>query len=159
MIHLVINKGNLSEKSPGLDHKPPRPLPHRVHVPILHSGSICRTQSGSNDSLQHSPGVKLVYDALEADDSEEPGAEAGQPGQEENGERQEGLPPGGLCQAARKTPCSSDGAARFSHRRGGGTAAGASIPGVGRGPEAGGGRFVFAVRNGVMYLRILAHKT
>ena len=141
----MIYKEN-PQNSPGLDPKP--------HVQILHSGPICRTQSGTDAKLQHSPGVKLVYDALKADDSEESGAEAGQPGQEENGERQEGLPPGGLRQAARQTSCSSGGAARFPHRRGG-TAAGASIPRVRRGPDAGGGRFVFAVRNGVMFRHIL----
>lgn len=48
----------------------------------------------------NSPGVKLVNDALEANDSEEPGAETSQPGQEQDGERQQGLPPGWLRQAA-----------------------------------------------------------
>lgn len=48
-----------------------------------------------------------MNDALETNDSEEPGAEAGQPGQEQDGKRQQGLPPGRLRQAAGQTSSSS----------------------------------------------------
>lgn len=56
-------------------------------------------------------------DAFEADDSEEPGAETGKPGQEEDGKRQQGLPPGRLRQAAGQTSCCSGVAASVRDRR------------------------------------------
>lgn len=65
---------------------------------------------------KHSPGVELVDDAFEADDSEESGAETGKPGQEEDGERQQGLPPGRLRQAAGQTS-RCPGVAASLHRR------------------------------------------
>lgn len=93
------------------------------------------------------PGVKLVNDTLEANDSEEPGAEAGQPGQEEDGERQQGLPPGRLRQAAGQTSA-SPAAASLHHRRAAPSIPGVRRPGVQRG-------FVFVVGNRVMLRHIL----
>lgn len=59
-----------------------------------------------------------MNDALEADDSEEPGAETGEPGQEQDGERQQGLPPSRLRQATGQTSSSCPGvAASLRHRR------------------------------------------
>lgn len=97
-----------------------------------------------------SPGVKLVNDALEANDSEEPGAEAGQPGQEQDGEGQQGLPPGRLRQAAGQTsPSGRPGvAAWLRHRR-----AAASVPRVRR--SGGQRRFVFVVRGRVMLRHVI----
>lgn len=96
----------------------------------------------------HSPGVKLVNDALEANDSEQPGAETGQPRQEQDGERQQGLPPGRLRQAAGQTSASCAGvAASFHHRRAAAPVAGVRRSGVER-------RFVFAVGNRVMFRHI-----
>lgn len=109
----------------------------------------------------NSPGVKLVNDALEAYDSEEPGAEAGQPGQEQDGERQQRLPPGRLRQAAGQTSTTSSSSSRCCRRRcGSGVAASlrdrraaAPVPGVRRsGVQRG---FVFAVGNRVMLRHIL----
>lgn len=53
------------------------------------------------------PRVELVDDALEADDGEQPGAEAGQPGQEEDSEGQEGLPAGRVRHQAPRFQCRS----------------------------------------------------
>lgn len=44
------------------------------------------------ETLASLPWIKLVDDALEADDREKSGAESGQAGQEENAKRQQGLP-------------------------------------------------------------------
>lgn len=56
-------------------------------------------------------------DALEANDSEEPGAETSQPGQEQDGERQQRLPPGRLRQAAGQTSHSPGVAPSLCGRR------------------------------------------
>lgn len=87
-------------------------------------------QSRSVFRETNSPGVKLVNDALEANDSEEPRAEPGQPRQEQDGERQQGLPSGRLRQAAGQTSASCTGAAAsFRDRR---AAAAAAVPRVRR---------------------------
>lgn len=88
-------------------------------------------------------------DALEANDSEEPRAETGQPRQEQDGERQQGLPPGRLRQAAGQTSASCTGAAAsFRDRR----AAAAAVPRVRRSGVHWG--FVFVVGNRVMLRHI-----
>lgn len=74
-----------------------------------------------------------MNDALEADDGEEPGAEAGQPGQEEDGEGEQRLPARRLRQAPRQ-------AAPARRRRGApavGQRLGATAGGVGGGGGAG----------------------
>lgn len=65
----------------------------------------------------NSPGVKLVNDAFEANDSEESGAETGEPGQEQDGKRQQGLPAGRLRQAAGQTSRCPGVAASLCDRR------------------------------------------
>lgn len=95
-----------------------------------------------------SPGVKLVNDALEANDSEQPGAETGQPRQEQDGERQQGLPPGRLRQAAGQTSASRTGAAAsFRDRRAAAAVSRVRSSGVHRG-------FVFVVGSRVMLRHI-----
>lgn len=96
----------------------------------------------------NSPGVKLVNDALEANDSEKPRAKTGQPRQEQDGERQQGLPPGRLRQAAGQTSASCTGvAASFRDRR-----AAAAVPRVRRSGVQWG--FVFVIGNRVMLRHI-----
>lgn len=67
----------------------------------------------AGEGRPHSPRVELVDDALEADDGEEARAEAGQPGQEEDGEGEQRLPPGRLRQA----PGQPRGGPRLRRRR------------------------------------------
>lgn len=86
-------------------------------------------------------------DAFEADDGEEPGAEAGQPGQEEDGERQQGLPAGRLRQAAGQTS-SCPGAAASLRRAAAAPVARVRASGVQR-------RLLFAVGNRVMLRHVL----
>lgn len=99
-------------------------LAHSVFTGLSFPLLACLLSSGSAQCVGDSPGVKLVDDALEANDSEEPGAETGQPGQEQDGERQQGLPSGRLRQAAGQTSSSSSystsyagGATSLCHRR------------------------------------------
>lgn len=68
-----------------------------------------------------------MNDAFEANNSEESGAETGQPGQKQNGKRQQGLPAGRLRQAAGKTSNCPGVAAPLCHHR-----AAASVPRVRR---------------------------
>lgn len=89
----------------------------------------------------NSPGVKLVNDALEANDGEEPRAEAGQPRQEQDGERQQGLPPGRLRQAAGQPAACCTGAAAAAPFRD--SAATAAVAGIRRRGVHGG--FVFII--------------
>lgn len=56
--------------------------------------------AGGGGAAGHSPRVELVNDAFEANDGEEARAEAGQPGQEKDGEGEQRLPAGRL----RQTP-------------------------------------------------------
>lgn len=86
-------------------------------------------------------------DALETNDSEEPGAEPSQPSQEQDGERQQGLPPGRLRQAAGQPASSSCAVASLRHRRAAAPVPRVRHPGVQRG-------FVF-FRNRVMLRHIL----
>lgn len=71
-------------------------------------------------------------DALEAYDGEEPGAEPGQAGQEEDGEGEQRLPAGRLRQAPREASSAArwGPSAGYSRRRG---------PAVGQGLRTGGG--------------------
>lgn len=94
-----------------------------------------------------------MNDAFEANDGEEPGAETGQPGQEQDGERQQGLPAGRLRQAAGQTSSRSPGVAPPLRDRGGAATAAAapSVPRVRRSRVQRG--LVFSVRNRVMMLR------
>lgn len=88
-----------------------------------------------------------MNDAFEANDSEEPGAETGQPGQEQDGKRQQGLPPSRLRQAAGKTSCSPGVAAPLCD------GAAAPVPRVRcSGVQLG---FVFVVGSWVMLRHIL----
>lgn len=88
-----------------------------------------------------------MNDALEADDSKEPGAETSQPSQKQDGERQQGLPPGRLRQAAGQPSSSRPGAAASLRR------AAAPVPGVRHsGVQRG---FVFVFGNRVMLRHIL----
>lgn len=88
-----------------------------------------------------------MNDAFEANDSEEPGAETGQPGQEQDGKRQQGLPPGRLRQAAGKTSYCPGVAASLCD------CAAAPVPRVRRSGVQWG--FVFVVGNRVMLRHIL----
>lgn len=118
------------------------PSVHAHHLARFREKKLC-----SPERENHSPGVELVDDAFEADDSEEPGAEPGQPGQEEDGERQQGLPPGRLRQAAGQTSCCPAVAASLRRR------AAAPVARVGRsGVQR---RFLFAVGNRVMLRHVL----
>lgn len=89
-------------------------------------------------------------DALETNDSEEPGAEPSQPSQEKDGERQQGLPPGRLRQAAGQPASSSRSGtvASLRHRRAAAAVPRVRHPGVQRG-------FVFVFGNRVMLRHIL----
>lgn len=86
-----------------------------------------------------------MYDALEADDGEEPGAETGQPGQEEDGEGEQRLPARRLRQAPRQAAPARWGPSA-GHRRRGASAvdqrlgAGGRVRRRGAGRRGGGGR-------------------
>lgn len=80
------------------------------------STSLPQTAAGPGPGAD-SPRVELVDDALEADDGEEAGAEAGQPGQEEDGEGEQRLPARRLRQAPRQPARPGPGPAVQQRRR------------------------------------------
>lgn len=90
----------------------------------------------------YSPRVKLVNDALEANNREKPRAESCQPGQEENGERQQRLPSRRLRQST------GQASAATSSRGVGPAVARHRTPGVGA-------RFVLTVGGGVVLRHVL----
>lgn len=129
------------------------PFTWHVLEKLLHNEAgahgLCVVEKRWNQCVQtNSPGVKLVNDAFEANNSEESRAETGQPGQEQDGKRQQGLPAGRLRQAAGKTSNCPAVTAPLCHRR-----AAASVPWIRRrGVQWG---FVFVVGNRVMLRHIL----
>lgn len=96
--------------------RPPRPDGAALPGP---RGSQ-RPLGGARSPRGRSPGVELVDDALEADDGEEARAEAGQPGQEEDGEGEQRLPARRLRQAPRQAAPRPAAAVERRHGVGGG---------------------------------------
>lgn len=97
----------------GQGARPGRPACERVESAGLRTTPGTAGWLPAGEGRAHSPRVELVDDALEADDGEEARAEAGQPGQEEDGEGEQRLPPGRLRQA----PGQPRGGPRLRRRR------------------------------------------
>lgn len=107
------SRANFVERSGVGGARPARAAGERLESAGLRTRRERRGCPRAGEGRPHSPRVELVDDALEADDGEEARAEAGQPGQEEDGEGEQRLPPGRLRQA----PGQPRGGPRLRRRR------------------------------------------